>query len=179
MNYPELAELLYHGSDESFSEIKLSKSAPRKDFGRGFYTTPDRIQAEKFARLKSKRTQAAKGYIIAFELQDINGLQIKKFPLSDCEWFEFVLRNRGYDVFPASGLNEVFDIIIGPVANDAVGVVLNLFVSGAYGNPAAPEAKETAIRLLLSQKLNNQVFFGTELAVSRLAFSGVYDVHTE
>ena len=76
-----------------------------KDFGRGFYTTTDRIQAEKFARLKSKRMRTAKGYIIAFKLQDTGGLRIKKFPLSDREWFDFILRNRGYDVF--SGVYDV------------------------------------------------------------------------
>ena len=179
MMYPELAELLYHGSDKKVSEIDLSMSVSGKDFGRGFYTTTDRIQAEKFARLKSKRVQAAKGYVSVFGFQGIDGLRIKKFITSDLEWFEFVLQNRGYDKLSFSMTNEKYDIVIGPVANDNVGVVLNLFISGTYGDPGTKEAKETAVRLLLSQKLYNQVFFGTERAVSCLTFSEVLDVYVE
>jgi hypothetical protein len=54
VNYEELHKPLYHGSDVSFSIIDLSKSVPQKDFGKGFYTTNDKFQAEKFARLKAK-----------------------------------------------------------------------------------------------------------------------------
>jgi hypothetical protein len=46
----------------------------------------------------------------------------------------------------------------------------------AYGAPETSMAKETAIRLLLTQKLYNQVFFGTERAVSRLLYLEHYDV---
>ncbi|MDR2587769.1 MAG: DUF3990 domain-containing protein [Coriobacteriales bacterium] len=69
-----------------------------------------------------------------------------------------------------------YDILIGPVANDAVGVVLNQFVSGIYGNPDDQESKDTAVRLLLTQSLHDQVFFGTERAVSYLRFLEVSDV---
>jgi hypothetical protein len=50
-------------------------------------------------------------------------------------------------------------------------------VSGVYGNPDTAAAKDMAISLLLAQKLYNQVFFGTKLAVSELTFSEVYDVY--
>jgi hypothetical protein len=41
---------------------------------------------------------------------------------------------------------------------------------GTYGDPASPEALHTAIRLLRTTRLYNQVFFGTEEAVSCLRF---------
>ena len=175
-DYPELAERFYHGSAEAISAIDLSKSVPKKDFGRGFYTTTDRIQAEKFARLKTSRVNGTKGYVSVFTFVETTELRVKKFAASDEEWFNFVLHNRCYKVLCDSITPEVFDIIIGPVANDAVGIVLNLFVSGTYGDPNTLEAKETAVRLLLSQKLHNQVFFGTEQAIESLAFLEVYDV---
>ena len=37
---------LYHGSNKIFKEITLEKSRNRRDFGRGFYTTTIRDQAE-------------------------------------------------------------------------------------------------------------------------------------
>jgi len=179
MNYPELSKPLYHGSDAAVSVIDLSMGAPRKDFGRGFYTTNDRRQAEKFAKVKASRSIAQIGYVSVFEFQNAKGLVVQKFSSSDKGWFDFVLQNRGYDSFGAADTIPSSDIIIGPVANDAVGVVLNLFVSGTYGDPKTTEAKETAIKLLLTQKLHNQVFFGTELAISRLAFKEVYDVYLD
>ena len=176
MNYSELSKPLYHGSVISFQEIDLSRSVPKKDFGRGFYTTNDSFQAEKFARLKARRIRTRKGYVMVFCFQNTDELNVKLFPSSNEEWFDFVLRNRGYGELAAATSNDVFDIVIGPVANDAVGLVLNQYISGVYGDSKTVEAKATAIRLLLTQKLNNQVFFGTELAISRLSFSEAYDV---
>ena len=177
MNYSELHKLLYHGSNISFSAIDLSKSIPKKDFGRGFYTTTDKNQAEKFARLKAKRIHSKKGYVEIFSITDFTDLAIFEFNSANEEWFDFVLRNRGYDNFAAIAQNDVFDIVIGPVANDAVGLVINQFIAGVYGDPLSIEAKTTAIRLLLTQKLHRQVFFGTEKAISRLSFLEVYDVY--
>ena len=179
MNYSELYKPLYHGSDVSFSVIDLSKSSHKKDFGSGFYTTTDKNQAEKFACLKAKRIYANKGYVEVFNLNDLSNLSIKIFDSADEEWFNFVLHNRAYKKFAASGLNEVFDIVIGPIANDAVGLVLNQYIAGVYGDPLSAESKTTAIRLLLTQKLHNQVFFGTEKAILRLNYIEAYDVYIE
>lgn len=38
--------ILYHGSNLHFEKIDLSKSKDKRDFGRGFYTTAIREQAE-------------------------------------------------------------------------------------------------------------------------------------
>lgn len=179
MDYPELADRLYHGSNEAISAVDLSKSVPEKDFGLGFYTTTDKKQAEKFARLKTNRSGGAKGYVSVFILRETSDLRIKRFIASNEEWFDFVLYNRGFDRLCKPKVQETFDIIIGPVANDAVGTVLNLFVSGAYGDPDTIEAKETAIRLLLTQKLRDQVFFATEAAIERLTFIEVCDVYID
>ena len=48
---------LYHGTNTDFSEIDLAKSFPLKDFGKGFYLTTIREQAERMA----KRKQVALG----------------------------------------------------------------------------------------------------------------------
>jgi len=41
---------VYHGSDIRIDTIDLSKSKPGKDFGRGFYVTKLRKQAEEMAK---------------------------------------------------------------------------------------------------------------------------------
>jgi hypothetical protein len=85
VNYPELHRRLYHGSVEAVRDIDLSASAPKKDFGRGFYTTNDNYQAEKFARLKASRSCTSKGCVSVFDFQNAEGLKIKKFTASDRE----------------------------------------------------------------------------------------------
>ena len=40
---------IYHGSNCSFKNVDLSKSKEKRDFGKGFYTTTIRGQAESWA----------------------------------------------------------------------------------------------------------------------------------
>ena len=40
---------LYHGSTVEIKEIDIAKSKPNKDFGRGFYLSADRMQAQRLA----------------------------------------------------------------------------------------------------------------------------------
>jgi hypothetical protein len=179
MPFTKLPDTLYHGSDVAVASIDLSFGVPKKDFGRGFYTTHDIKQAEKFARLKARRANEAKGFVSVFSLKRADDLLINEFDTVGEEWFDFVLCNRGYPELAVTTETASYDIVIGPVANDAVGLVLNQFVSGTFGNPKQVESKETAIRLLLTQKLHDQVFFGTEQAVARLNHLEVYDVSAE
>ena len=46
---------LYHGTIYDIMEIDLSKSNSAKDFGKGFYLSPDKLQAERRAMFKSKQ----------------------------------------------------------------------------------------------------------------------------
>jgi hypothetical protein len=93
-------------------------------------------------------------------------LNYKTFSRADTEWLDFVIENRGF-----GGKNkECYDIVEGPVANDAVGLVLNQLLIGTYGDPQSPEARGTAIRLLETERLYNQVFFGTGKSLTCLCF---------
>jgi hypothetical protein len=180
VQHPELERPLYHGSNTAVASIDFTKSVPHKDFGRGFYTTNDKEQAEKFARLKARRAQAEQGFVSTFLFRDADAsLSIRRFDSSGEEWFDFVLCNRGFSNLASGNLDESYDIVIGPVANDAVGFVLNQFVAGIYGDSSDKASKDTAIRLLLTQNLHNQVFFGTERAIARLRFVEVFDVSVD
>ena len=165
--------LLYHGSDMSVSEIDLSKSVPKKDFGMGFYTTKSKIQAENFAKIKSVRSKKTFSFVSVFEFTNSANLNIKTFDNADIEWLNFVLENRGFAIKKDK---TEYDIIVGPVADDAVGLVLNQLIIGTYGNPNSEIAKETAIRLLDTEKLHNQVLFGTLKSIKCLKFKENYRV---
>ena len=47
--------MLYHGSNQEIGEIDLQLGLPDKDFGRGFYLTHLRKQAERMALSKCQR----------------------------------------------------------------------------------------------------------------------------
>jgi hypothetical protein len=176
MIYQELRDLLYHGSTVKVAAIDLSMSAEGKDFGCGFYTTTSRDQAVKFSFIKAKRINSKNGFISIFQYIHNPKIRIKKFEKADTDWLLFVLKNRGYTNRQNNVSEEPFDIVIGPVANDAAGLVLNQLLIGTYGDPLSPEARDIAIRLLDTTKLYDQVFFGTELAVSCLQFLEVFEV---
>lgn len=46
--------ILYHGTNIDFKAIDLDKCVPFKDFGKGFYLTDIREQAEALAQKKSR-----------------------------------------------------------------------------------------------------------------------------
>jgi hypothetical protein len=147
----QIGDLFYHGSYVKVEEIDLSKGMLEKDFGQGFYTTSSKKQAEKFAQIKAKRYNKTTGFVSIFEWQVLDAskdnLKIKNFPQADDEWLDFVLFNRKY-ASADKVHQENYDVIAGPVANDAVGIVLNQLFLGTYGNPRSAEARETALRLL-------------------------------
>jgi hypothetical protein len=179
MVYPEFPELnnsLYHGSTVKVDQVELGFSASGKDFGRGFYTTTVRDQAAKFASIKAKRFNLKTGFVSVFRYIHKPRITIKNFDKADVEWLLFVLKNRGISQKRIAVRDAAFDIVIGPVANDAVGLVLNQLLIGTYGDPGSPDALSTAIRLLNTTRLYNQVFFGTKEAVSCLSFKEAFEV---
>jgi hypothetical protein len=174
MQYDELSGLLFHGSNAKVSCIDLSKSVLKKDFGSGFYTTNFKKQAEKFAKLKAKRYSENVGYVSVFELGCYIDFKIMQFETANLDWLNFVLFNRGF--VKENVLKNDYDIVIGPVANDTVGLVLNQLIIGTYGNPESLSAKETAIRFLEPEKLYNQILFKTKRSIENLRFKEVYSV---
>ena len=45
--------ILYHGTNVDFDVIDIEKSNPYKDFGKGFYLTDIKEQAERMAQRKN------------------------------------------------------------------------------------------------------------------------------
>jgi hypothetical protein len=176
VSFPLPGRTLYHGSTVEVVAVDVTLGAPRKDFGRGFYTTTHLSQAERFAQIKARRERLAAGYVSVFRMPDVEGLAIESFDRPDAAWFDFVLANRGFPQWTGLDSTRACDVVTGPVANDAVGLVLNQFIAGAFGEPGSSEAKATAVRLLEAQRLRDQVFFATPEAAARLELVEAYRV---
>lgn len=155
---------LYHGSNVVIDEIDLSKSRKGKDFGCGFYLNADKNQAMEMAIRTSRRMMEGTPVLNTYKF-DENILNIKDTPLAikifdgySIEWAEFIMMNRkNLSDTPA----HKYDIVIGPIANDTVGLQMRRFIQGYI-------SIGRMIEELKFKKAAIQYFFGTELAISYL-----------
>ena len=116
--------ILYHGSNMDFDKIELSKCIPNKDFGRGFYLTPSKVDAAKRGNDKCEKEECGVPTVLRYKWDETNPLMlsVKRFDKIDEEWVTFVFNNR-----KRKGKKHKFDIVIGPVADDGVVLSLQLF----------------------------------------------------
>jgi len=147
---------LYHGSNQDFNNVDLSKSKDRRDFGRGFYTTTIREQALQWGYNMFNRFGGEGIFLYEFEFSPSGNLKSKQFHEITDEWFDFILSNRVSDV-----LQHDFDFVQGPVANDKTILTITGFIDGLF-------TREEAMRRLRYSKTNDQVSLHTEKAVSLL-----------
>ncbi|MBR3432424.1 MAG: DUF3990 domain-containing protein [Bacteroidaceae bacterium] len=152
---------LYHGTNADFSVIDLSQGLRYKDFGKGFYLTPDRQTAIRMAQKKA-RLFGGSPTLITYEMEDCvlhSDLKVKVFPEKACtEWFLFVYANR--DRKNVAPIHD-YDVIIGPIADDGVVLQLTNYREGIY-------SPDEAARLLQDKYLDQQYFFGTERSLQYL-----------
>lgn len=83
-----------------------------------------------------------------------------RFDKADGDWLDFVVKNR-----KEIPVEEEYDLVIGPVANDATLPVIDDYIDGVY-------TKEEAVKRLLPQNLTDQYAFLTTDALKYLAFEG-------
>ena len=152
---------LYHGTNMYFEEIDLTKSKPNKDFGRGFYLSTDYNQALNMAEIKVEQLRFGKPTILEFEIdeKDMASLKTLRFDRYNEEWAEFIIANRkNLTSFPVHD----FYIVIGPIANDRVGIQLWRYENQQINLSTLVE------RLQFMKGITIQYFFGTERAVALL-----------
>lgn len=156
---------LYHGSNQDFESIDLAKGMRHKDFGKGFYLTPNRATALRMAQKKA-RLFGGVPTLISYELDEsvlYSDLKVKVFPEKACEeWLRFVDANR--DRNNRTPVHD-YDIVVGPIADDGVVLQLTRWREGII-------TPGEAARLLQDRHLDQQWYFGTERAVSRLRKTG-------
>ena len=136
---------LYHTGREEIRNPDIRRGRKNADFGPGFYLSPDREFASRWA--------GADAVMNEYEL-DESGLLIHRLR-RDEEWFSYIFRNRrARDDLSA-------DVVIGPIANDTIFETLGIISSG-FLKPAE------ALKLLLVGPEYTQGAIKTEKAASRL-----------
>ncbi len=137
---------LYHGSNIAIEEIDLQKTRPYKDFGRGFYLTSMKEQAQKMAQRVSRI-----------------------FEEPSKEWALFVINNRNRDYQDIYSMecnhDNKYDLVIGPVADDDLALLFRQFLGGLI-------SVEVLVEAMKFKKLTNQYSFHTERALELLEKAG-------
>lgn len=163
--------ILYHGTNCVVDKIDLNKCRPYKDFGKGFYLTTIKEQAEKMAKRVS-RIYGGKPVVNVFRYDSVvdNGINIKRFDAPTEEWARFVINNRnGEKSAGDNNSDNKYDIVIGPVANDDLALLFRQFSNGMI-------EIDTLIREMKYKKLTDQYSFHTEKALRFLTKESDYNV---
>ena len=173
---------LYHGSNVDIQKIELSKCRPNKDFGKGFYLTSIKEQAERMALCVSKmygRTPFVNIYsfnekVLIWSDPQCDGAEnVRIFEKPSEEWAKFVITNRNYKrietVEGDNNFDSRYDIVCGPIANDDLALLFRQFSDGLI-------SVETLVNEMEFKKLTDQYSFYTEKALSYLLKTGVENV---
>ena len=161
---------IYHGSNIAVTEPLANAGRRNLDFGKGFYTTRLKSQAQKWAYLvASRKEKNPQGIISKYEFDEEclsqQGYVYKNFPVYDMEWLEFVVACR-------EGKDETnYDIVEGGVANDQVIDTVEDYENGRI-------TAEQALDQLRYKNPNNQICFRNQHIIDTyLHFTGTEKVN--
>lgn len=167
---------LYHGSNTDIEEIDLSKCRPNKDFGCGFYLTTIKEQAVRMAKRVS-RIYGGEAFLNLYEFDESallrDNLQVKIFERPSIEWAKFIIVNRNSSrmktISEDNNLDNRYDIVVGPIANDDLALLFRQFSDGVI-------SVETLIEEMKFKELTNQYSFHTGKSIAYLSKAGVEHV---
>lgn len=152
---------LYHGTNVEFDKIDLLMSKPNKDFGQGFYLSDNYSQALDMAKVKCDQLEWGQPIVMAYQVDEaeLASLEVLRFDDYSEEWAKFILLNRNNSSREPA---HDYDVVIGPIADDRVGVQLWKYETKSIDLP-------TLVRNLHYMKgVTIQYYFGTEKAISLL-----------
>lgn len=156
---------LYHGSSSVVSEPHIGFSRANLDFGKGFYATSIRSQAERWARRKAFMDGSDTAIVSEFELSGTRPLKTLEFKEADERWVDFVCQcRRGGTQYKS------YDLIIGGVADDKVYEAVSMYFKGLWD-------METTLNALRFYEVNDQYCFVTQQTIDQtLTFVTSYEV---
>lgn len=167
--------ILFHGSNVEITEVDLSKCGKFKDFGTGFYTTTLEDQAWRMAKRRTVLEGCGVPTVTLFEVPDdlvgISELNCRVFDEQpSIEWAIFIKNNRDRHYSDSSSrdcnTDCKYDVVVGPVADDTVGLLIRQFSRGTID-------AEYLKREFSFDRLTNQYTFHTEKALCYLKKVGV------
>jgi hypothetical protein len=161
---------LFHGGIVVVDKVRIIRTEYGRDFGAGFYTTDIKEQAVRWAmrkaRVERRKGSQAKAIVSIYEFDEKNYeyLRVIHFPEPSTTWLDMVCKCR-------SNIQYVhgYDIVTGKIANDSVGETVSYVVRGIM-------RPEDAVERLRFEKINNQICFASEKALSYLRYIGFEEV---
>jgi hypothetical protein len=157
---------LYHGSNLIVNTPNLTLSRKNLDFGIGFYTTVNKEQAVAFAQKVMIRKDQQNQFVNVYDFNLETGesvLDILTFTAPDKSWLDYVHQNRR-----GLYIGKIYDLVIGPVANDDVFATLIVYEQGILN-------VEQTLETLKVKDLYSQYVFKTEKALSLLKYTDSFD----
>lgn len=151
---------LYHGTNADILQIDLWKSRVGKDFGLGFYLTPDRQVAQRQAERKFEQYGVGSARVYEYSVEDnaIQALRVLQFNSYSLEWARFVLMNRKNRT--RIQIHD-YDIVIGPIADDVIGYQIRRVEEGII-------TEEQFLEEIKYHTVTIQYIFATEKALQIL-----------
>ena len=149
--------IVYHGSTEIVKNPDALHSFRPLDFGKGFYVTTVREQAERWARRKADIAGGRHAYINLYLMKESSeGLQVKQFDDDLIEWIDFVCQCRdGEEGYLA------YDMISGKVAIDKVFRVVDMYHNGIWD-------RERALKEIRVYPSYDQIAFITQRGIDQM-----------
>lgn len=158
--------IVYHGSTIEVNNLDMQHSYRNLEFGKGFYVTTVREQAERWAKRKADLSGDGNGVISVYEMSDgYEGFNVLNFAEDMDSWIDFVCACRDGE----TGYLE-YDIIIGKVANDKVYRVVDMYRRGIWD-------KQRALSEMKVYETYDQIAFVSQDAIDRcLSFKESFEV---
>lgn len=161
--------IVYHGSNMIVEHPDIKHSFRALDFGRGFYVTTVKEQAERWARRKADIRGADKAIVTVYNMvENFNGFAYKCFEMDLTEWIDFVCRCRDEEEDYLQ-----YDVIKGKVANDKVFRVVDMYRSDIWD-------KKRALEEIKAYPDYDQIAFISQKAINHLLrYESFYEVITK
>lgn len=151
---------LYHGSNAEILRIDLKESRVGKDFGIGFYLTPDKQVAQRQAERKFEQYGVGEARVYEYTIDDnaLQALKVLQFDSYTMEWARFVLMNRKNRTRTQV---HNYDIVIGPIADDVIGYQIRRVEEGII-------TEEQFLDEIKYHTVTIQYMFATDMAIQSL-----------
>ena len=143
--------IIYHGSSQIVETPEIRITKYNKDFYFGFYCTIMEKQARRWATRFGK-----KGYVNIYEYIPDQKLNILVFEKMTESWLDFIVACR-------MGQSHGYDIVEGPMADDAIYNYVQGFIDGKY-------SREAFWELVKFKYPTHQISFHTARALTTLNF---------
>ena len=151
---------LYHGTNAEKLRIDLKESRVGKDFGIGFYLTPDKQVAQRQAERKFEQYGVGEARVYEYTIDDnaLQALKVLQFDSYTMEWARFVLMNRKNRTRTQV---HNYDIVIGPIADDVIGYQIRRVEEGII-------TEEQFLEEIKYHTVTIQYMFATDMAIQSL-----------